>query len=368
MISYNLTNREEAVIYQNQDHADDDANRKEEFAGSNQSFRHLDDQVFKDIEGAVYNPLASQNTYAIFTFNCICCIIGLLASGRVIYKTVVTCNQDGWRPRHVLLIGTIVSCILTLLVHCFIPAVYFLWPNDDLCRFFVLSFRLPYIAFLFNILSALIDRYVAVTRSIWHRTAVTKKYCIIWLSLLNLLLAMAVKWSFIAQVDSVECAFNIIHILSVAVAILVLFILCTGFLIALFIVTWRQLPQAARAIPVPPFQPSPIIDEQPPPTPPPINPADIEYVALKDLLPPEEIPIPTAVVVIKRSSSPKVIDPSSIELHRLELEVTKHLLFTLLPLFTFLVPLTTLGFSIIGCLYFFPNEPDYAATLISYII
>ena len=336
------------------------------------SFRHSDDSdIFRNLDGEVYDPLATQNSHAIFTFNCVCLIIGLVASSRVIYKTVATCNEGGWRPRHVLLIGAIVSCILTLLVHCFIPIIYSLWPNDDLCRFFVAVHRLPYVAFIFHIFLLLVDRYVAVTRSTWHRSKLSKMHCVIWLSLLNLLLAMAIKWSFIAQVESLECAFNFLHSMTILVAIIVLILLCTGLLITVFIITWRQLPQAARAIPVPhPSAPRlqlPSIDKQP--QPPPMNLADIEYVSLKDLLPPEEIPPPTVADKIERSCSPsKTVDPSSTTLRRMELEVTKHFLFNLIPLFVVLIPLISLGFSIIGFLFFYPDEESYVATLISYIV
>ena len=232
-------------------------------------------QIILNADGTVYNPLASQNSGAIFTFNCICLIIGLLASARVIYKTVVTCNEGRWRPCHVILIGAIVSCIFNLLVNCFIPIIYSFWPNDDLCRLFVIFFRLPYVTFIFNIFLLLVDRYVAVTRSTWHRSKLSKMHCVIWLSLLNLLLAMAIKWSFIAQVESIDCGLNFLHGLTIILAIIVLIVLCAGLLVAVFIVTWRQLPQAARAIPV--LHPSAprlqqlSVDEQPPP----VNLADI---------------------------------------------------------------------------------------------
>ena len=320
------------------------------------------EQVYRDTEGNIYNPLASSSRF-LFTYNCICCVIGLLASGRVIYKTVITCNEDGWRPRHVLLIGTIVSCIMTLLVHCLIPAVYFVWPNDDLCRLFILSFRLPYIAFLFNILLALIDRYVAVTRSIWHRTKFSRSHCIIWLSLLNLLLAMAVKWLYISGIVSVDCAIHIAHGLTILVTILVLFVLCTGFPIAVFVITWRQLPRAARAIPVPtPVAPPlhlqvSVIEELP------INPVDIEYVLLKDLLPPTVAAViqpPTEEEEIatdksNESSMTTSQSSSSAALRELELKVTIHFLFTLLPLILLVIPVIIFGF----CLLFYPSLVIY---------
>ena len=288
----------------------------------------------------------------------------------MIYKTVATCNEGVWRLRHVLLIGAIVSCILTLLVHCFIPIIYFCWPNDNLCRFYVAVHRLPYVAFIFHIFLLLTDRYVAVTRSTWHRSKLSKMHCVIWLSLLNLLLAMAIKWSFIAQVESIDCAFNFLHGLTILTTTITLIVLCTGLLVAVFIITWRQLPQAARAIPVPhPSAPRlqlPSIDKQP--QPPPMNPADIEYVSLKDLLPPEEIAPPTVADKIERSRlASKTVDPSSTTLRRMELEVTKHFLFTLLPFVFLAIPLIIFGILICFSYYqTFVNEMIHIALMASY--
>ena len=346
------------------DSSDVNAKQREEVA------RLGDDQIIKNVDGTVYNPFTPSNGY-VFTFNCFCCIIGLLASARVVYKSVVTCNGSGWRPRHVLLLGTIISCILTVLVHCFIPLIYFLWPNGGLCRFFVAVYRLPYVAFLFNIFLALIDRYVAVTRSTWHRTEITRKHCLIWLSLFNLLLAMAVKWSFIAQVDSVECAFHFKHGVTLVAIILVLFVLCTVFLIAVFVATWRQLPRAARTIPIPTLPPTPValpfkilIDNQQPP--PPINPAEIEYVPLRDLLPPTSAAVSVTEEETQPSSSQGTVNASEATLHKMELKVTKYFLFTLLPLFLIVIPCLIFGIFFLLTLYFNPLYSNLAG-LVSYI-
>jgi len=147
-------------------------------------------QVLYNSDGSVYNPIGPLNNSYVFFFNCTCLVIGLFASVKVIHKLVVNCNDDGWRPRHILVIGNIISCILTLLVHCLIPSIYFYWPQVVICQFFVAVYRLPYIQFLFNLLLSLIERYVAVTRSVWHRTKLNILHCIFWLLFLGLLLAL----------------------------------------------------------------------------------------------------------------------------------------------------------------------------------
>ena len=321
-------------------------------------------QIYKNVDGSVFNPLDS-NSPSLLVIKSVCCVIGLLASARAIYKTVVTCNEDGgWRPRHVLLIATIVSCILSLLVHCLIPAVYFFFPSDDLCRLFVLVYCLPYISFLFNILLALIDRYVTVTRSTWHRNKFNDvRLYSVALPLLNLLLVVANDWPFIAQIISIDCEFNFLHGLGLVLSVLIITVLCTGFLIAVFVATWHQLPQAARAIPIPTvatIQSTLITDQQQsqPPAAPIINPAEIEYVALKDLLPAVnfEITVQPPPPVVEEASTSVTSSSSSYLLCKLELEVTKRLLFTLLPLFLIVVPGLVFGLSYL--VYFYNSIPQ----------
>jgi len=107
-------------------------------------------------------------------------------------------------------------------------------------------------------------------------------------------------------------------------------------LIAVFIATCRQLPTAARAIPVP-FNPPPVaaqpaiinnaqtnaLQQEP-------NPADIVYVPLIDLLPP-----PTAAAAppaTENGIQARTVDVSSSHLQQMELEVTKHFLLTFIPI------------------------------------
>ena len=372
--------------------------QKQQKGDRNQSYYTWDgQQVFLNADGSVYNPFGPLNIW-VFYFNCFCLTTGLYASYKVLKRVVVTCREDSWRPRHVLFVASIVACILTLLTHCLIPAVYYWWQNDDLlCRVFIALYRLPYIQFLFNLFLAVLDRLVAVTRSIWHRTKLTIYQCIGWLSFLNCLLGVAVKWSFISNVLPVECAFQFIHGLTISITIFVMFTLCTGFFIALFIITWRQLPRAARAIPIPSItlrsSDPPIEKQQQPPPSTPINPVDIEYVPLKDLLPPtdavaaagatasvpssaldeENQPSSLVLLLCQRTTSnsrslmsSSSFVSSSINLRRMELLVTKHFLFTIVPLFLVVIPYLVFWMYIVIFVYFNPQDP-IASTLISYI-
>ena len=287
--------------------------------------------------------------------------------------------------------GNIISCILTLLIHCLVPCVYYCWPRVVICQFMVIVYRLPYIHFLFNLLVSLIERYVAVTRSVWHRTKFNIQYCIAWLLIMGLLLAMIMKWSFISQKVTIECSFHFLHVLTVVVTILILFVLCTVFLVVVFVITWRQLPRAARAIPIP-FSPSDTVSSDDHIIPAlfvaalqlqdePINlQADIEYVSMRDLLLPsaavvpldkeEKNPLPPTATTapIKNHKIRPIIDPSSsYTLRQMELQVTKHFLFTLLPLFVAVIPCLIFGFNIIVHSFFVRNEDSDSNSNLPYV-
>jgi hypothetical protein len=169
---------------------------------------------------------------------------------------------------------------------------------------------------------------------------------------------------YIGQFESVECAYQFTHGLTIFLSIFVLFILNTVILFAVFIATWRQLPTAARAIPVPFIRPvaQPVIDnalcvlQQEP------NPVDFEYVPLRDLL-------PISVIAVNKDASDEekaaakstssVVDDvsSATTLRRMELEVTKHFLFTFIPLAVVIIPCLILGYFILVNLYYHQTEP-----------
>ena len=303
------------------------------------------DDIIKNEDGSIFNPLAS-NDISVLVFNCFCLAVGLVASGRVIQKLIVTCNNrgDGWKPRHVLLMGNIVSCILTLFVHCLIPSVYYVWPDEDLCRVFMALFRMPYLLFLFNLSMAVIDRYVAVTRSVWHRTKLTINQCIIWLSFLNVLLAMATKWTFISQLMPVQCALQYLHGLTLVVAILIHFVICTVFLVAVFVITWRQLPRSA--ILVVPHSPA----------------------RQSTALVVEQVEDQITTKIDKKSSSNTIsVHTSSAHLRRMELQVTKHFLITIIPLFVIVIPFLLLTLASLVC-HYFNLQVDLVATRNFYYI
>ena len=94
---------------------------------ANQTFNWS--QVYKDVNGTVYNPL--DYDVFILSFNYLSCIIGLPANF-YLGALVVTSKL----PRHALLFSTLSSCILILLMD-LISIINYSHPNENTCRFYV---------------------------------------------------------------------------------------------------------------------------------------------------------------------------------------------------------------------------------------
>ena len=324
--------------------------------------------VFMTEEGEIYKPLGPHNWF-IFVFNVICCLLGLPANVRVITKLLAVTRKDvAWRPRHALLLTTIATCIFILVAQCVIPCVYYWWRNETLCLVFMFLYCIPYLQFLFNLLLCLVDRYVAITRSVWHRAKIAKLRAFGWLFLIHLSLALIFKWFFIAGFVAIDCAIHFVHATTVGVTFTLLFVLCTGFLVAVFVLTWRNLPRASRVIRAAQFFSSNNVS------------SDRERQEEIELLPLAAdaaaagriIPSQSSSSSRKSSNSSSRSDAMSVHvspghLRRLELEVTKQFLFTFVPLFAiFVICLFFSLYLIPMCLYFDSNGPT-CRKLISYI-
>jgi hypothetical protein len=70
---------------------------------------------------------------------------------------------------------------------------------------------IPYLQFLFNLFLSLVDRYIAITRSVWHRTKLAKRRAFGWLVLIHLTLALIFKWFFIVGFVEIDCVIRFVH-------------------------------------------------------------------------------------------------------------------------------------------------------------
>ena len=156
------------------------------------------------------NPLSHPLEMNIYTVvvHCICSLTGLplnlrLAVGILLDKELYS------KPRNIILL-TRVLCNIFTLVMAVDEIIYFFWPDDYVCRFFISVFELPYVLFFLNLLLSLIDRCVALSHPIWHNQ-VTVCFTVSWLFILNVTLSLAVNWIYLTGVAPLRCEIELSH-------------------------------------------------------------------------------------------------------------------------------------------------------------
>jgi hypothetical protein len=181
---------------------------------------------------------------ALFLLHCICCSVGLPANIQTIFDVVGNAEINR-KPRNVFQLGTIASSIFILL-EAIVEMGYHLSPSnppttmkgcDDssiiiVCMVHTAISGIPYVLFFFNLLFALIDCLLRLTfpvcycnpllynsdNVIWHIVA--------WMSALNLILALTVKWVFISGTAPLRCAIEPTHAQTLNCTMIILFSAC----------------------------------------------------------------------------------------------------------------------------------------------
>ena len=136
------------------------------------------------------------------------------------------------KPRNIFLLGIIFSNLLTF-VPALIEVIYWVLPLDIVCQSYVAVSALPNTLLLWNMLLALIDRYVAIKYPIWHREKVTVRRVIYFLLFSSVFLGFLIKFVFIFGLIQLRCTVWTVHSKVVGLTMAILFVLCV---IAHFIV------------------------------------------------------------------------------------------------------------------------------------
>ena len=191
---------------------------------------------------------------------------------------------------------------------------------------------MPYIAFLYNVLVSLVDRYVAITRSVWHRRQLTRRRVIISKLIPEIVLIVGIKWFFILPgfVTKIECVTHVVAGDTAVGAGLVLFCLCLALLVVVYTETWKRLPRPARDIPLPPI----------------IPPRRRHHRRGEQ----QEIEGGAAAAAVMN------VHTSHAALRRIEIKVTRMFLTSLLPLFLLVLPGLVYSLSYLYCFHSDPRQ------------
>ena len=138
------------------------------------------------------------------------CHVLLAASGLplniLIALVIVTFRRLRRKPRNILWLGVTMASIVTLLT-ILLEFVASQWHNRGACRAFLALTGLGYSWLLYNLLLALIDRYVAIVHPIWYRKNKITVLRVVIAQLTGLVsIVLAIKFPFITGEAPLVCA------------------------------------------------------------------------------------------------------------------------------------------------------------------
>ena len=203
-----------------------------------------DSDVVRNHDGTLRK--AVNLNYILFITHVLCCALGFPANIQLIVKVICNPEINLMRPRHIFLLSISLSSIFILIELAVEMANYFSFHqsggkhcinNDVNCLIYESISGLPYVLFLFNLLASLIDCCVVLTGPGHYRnvsynnhSVVIKDWTlwkvIIWLSVLNLTLALSVKWIFVSGFVPVLCVIRKTHVMTIYWTSFFLFVSC----------------------------------------------------------------------------------------------------------------------------------------------
>jgi len=144
-----------------------------------------------------------------------------------------------WRrlhsPRNILWLGSAFSNLFILITN-IIKFYAFHWQDVPSCKLYIAIVGLPYASLLSNLLLALIDRSICVTRPSWYRRRVKISWIVLVQLSCFLLICFIVKSPYIFGLTTLQCAYNQSAGKFVTAVTLALFILCIVGQVTLY---WR---------------------------------------------------------------------------------------------------------------------------------
>lgn len=146
------------------------------------------------------------------------------------------------KPRNILFLGVILSSLFTLLT-VMLELIANHHQNPEIfCMVSGLGSGVAYTCFLKNLLLALLDRYLAITRPLLHRKIVTVKNVRIIQIIGGIVIFLLIKWPFIFGVVPFQCGFLLVEIQTIALHQAILILLC----VVLYILVYFKTKQYAR--------------------------------------------------------------------------------------------------------------------------
>lgn len=152
------------------------------------------------------------------------------------------------KPRNILFLGILISSLFTL-VTIILEIIAHHFESPLFCKITGLILGVPYTCILKNLLLALLDRYLAITRPLLHLNIVTVRNVRLIQIIGVIVIFFFIKWPFIFGGVPFQCNFLLIEAKTIAMHQAILIILCVVFYVLVYFKT-KQFARPNRVISV----------------------------------------------------------------------------------------------------------------------
>ena len=114
---------------------------------------------------------AISTAFHLVVFEIVCCIVGIPLNLKVSFS-ILRSRRKYRRPRNILLLAVIFTNFSSF-ARSIIDICYHFWPAESTCKAYVSIAVLPDAFILMASFLSLVDRYMSISRPLWHGTKVT---------------------------------------------------------------------------------------------------------------------------------------------------------------------------------------------------
>ena len=173
--------------------------------------------------GEIHNPINVDIVSVIL--KCLCCSTGIPLNASIAF-TITRLRHLRCRPRHLFLLGIILS-YLSFFIPPAIELIYWtLYSDESVCHAYMAVVIVPQGLLLTNMLLALIDRYLAIHHPLMHRAKMTNRLAGCLIITCSMITAFLMKFVYIVRLGTLRCEVWLIHIKIIMTILIILFASC----------------------------------------------------------------------------------------------------------------------------------------------
>ena len=196
--------------------------------------------VITNEDGSIKDPMVKAENFFIFLFDIVNSSLTLPTN--LYFGLVILCNSRlRNQPKYVMKFITTTVCSLFTVFTDGQEAIYFIWPSEQLCKSSVFTFLWSGDILLLNILLALIEQFVAISKPKLYNEKVTPLLVAVLSALINFLFILFIDWVYVFGVEPIRCAYNKKHFLTLVITWFLRLFSCAALAISIYAKT-KPLP------------------------------------------------------------------------------------------------------------------------------